>query len=104
MSEPSEPTRNLFDMLETPSAPSVIPDAVPAQPVSSPSKERQPGSLYDISPGCICMGDGLMGMPCDAPTHAKLRNPSKERQQKTKISKQPKDNPMKNTQPYGARP
>lgn len=29
-------------------------------------------SLYEIPEGCICMGDGLMGMKCDAPTHAKL--------------------------------
>lgn len=30
-------------------------------------------SLYDIPPGCICMGDGLMGMKCDAASHAKLK-------------------------------
>jgi hypothetical protein len=28
-------------------------------------------SLYDIPPGCICKGDGLNGMKCDAPEHAK---------------------------------
>jgi len=30
-------------------------------------------SLYDIPFGCICMGDGLMGMKCEATEHAKLR-------------------------------
>jgi hypothetical protein len=30
-------------------------------------------SLYDIPPGCICHGDGLMGMKCEATEHAKLR-------------------------------
>jgi hypothetical protein len=32
-------------------------------------------SLYDIPPGCICMGDGLFGVKCWAPTHARLRQP-----------------------------
>ena len=27
-------------------------------------------SLYNIPPGCICMGDGLYGMRCDAEEHA----------------------------------
>lgn len=30
-------------------------------------------SAYDIPPGCICHGDGLYGMHCDAPKHATLR-------------------------------
>ena len=30
-------------------------------------------SLYDIPPGCICMGDGLFGMKCNAPKHARLK-------------------------------
>ena len=30
-------------------------------------------SLYDIPPGCICVGDGLMGVPCDAPVHPRLK-------------------------------
>ena len=32
-----------------------------------------PKSLYDIPPGCICLGDGLMGMKCTATKHARLR-------------------------------
>ena len=32
-----------------------------------------PESLYDIPPGCICQGDGLMGMECTATEHARLR-------------------------------
>jgi hypothetical protein len=36
-------------------------------------------SLYDIPEGCICMGDGLFGMKCDAKTHAVLRNPPDEK-------------------------
>ncbi len=31
-------------------------------------------SLYDIPFGCICMGDGLMGMKCEATEHATLKN------------------------------
>jgi hypothetical protein len=31
-------------------------------------------SLYCIPPGCICHGDGLMGMKCDAPEHARLKS------------------------------
>jgi len=27
-------------------------------------------SLYEIPPGCICQGDGLLGMRCPAPKHA----------------------------------
>jgi len=27
-------------------------------------------SLYEIPPGCICQGDGLLGMRCAAPKHA----------------------------------
>lgn len=30
-------------------------------------------SLYEIPPGCICMGDGLMGMKCEAKEHARLK-------------------------------
>lgn len=30
-------------------------------------------SLYDIPAGCICRGDGLLGMRCDAPQHATLK-------------------------------
>jgi hypothetical protein len=30
-------------------------------------------SLYDIPPGCICQGDGLLGMPCYAKEHARLK-------------------------------
>jgi hypothetical protein len=30
-------------------------------------------SLYDIPPGCICMGDGLFGTECLAPKHATLK-------------------------------
>jgi hypothetical protein len=39
-------------------------------------------SLYDIPAGCICMGDGLYGMPCSSSTHAvidRLREVMKER-------------------------
>lgn len=35
-------------------------------------------SLYHIPDGCICMGDGLFGMRCDAPEHARKINPSRE--------------------------
>lgn len=28
-------------------------------------------SRYEIPPGCICLGDGLMGMKCEAPEHAR---------------------------------
>src|ERR1035438_9318557 len=28
---------------------------------------------HDIPPGCICLGDGLMGMKCDALAHARLK-------------------------------
>jgi hypothetical protein len=31
-------------------------------------------SLYCIPPSCICHGDGLMGMKCDAPEHARLKS------------------------------
>lgn len=27
-------------------------------------------STYKIPPGCICLGDGMLGMKCEAPTHA----------------------------------
>lgn len=30
-------------------------------------------SLYEIPDGCICMGDGLLGMPCTAKEHARLK-------------------------------
>lgn len=30
-------------------------------------------SLYQIPPGCICLGDGLYGMKCTAPEHARLK-------------------------------
>ena len=30
-------------------------------------------SLYYIPEGCICQGDGLMGMKCEAKDHAKLK-------------------------------
>jgi len=30
-------------------------------------------SLYEIPPGCICQGDGLLGMRCSATTHATKR-------------------------------
>lgn len=33
-------------------------------------------SLYDIPPSCVCMGDGLFGMKCDAPKHATLKTPN----------------------------
>ena len=33
----------------------------------------KPESLYDIPNGCICYGDGLMGMECTATEHARLR-------------------------------
>lgn len=29
-------------------------------------------SYYDIPAGCICMGDGMMGMRCEAPKHARM--------------------------------
>jgi hypothetical protein len=48
----------------------------PAKPKPEPSQEGGIGdskSLYDIPLGCICVGDGLMGMPCTASTHAKLK-------------------------------
>ena len=32
-------------------------------------------SLYDIPPGCICQGDGLMNMKCEATEHARLKKP-----------------------------
>jgi hypothetical protein len=35
-------------------------------------------SLYDIPPGCICMGDGLMGMKCEATKHAIVKVPTVE--------------------------
>lgn len=38
-----------------------------------PSK---PESLYEIPEGCICQGDGLMGMPCYAKEHAYLKKPA----------------------------
>ena len=38
-----------------------------------------PESLYDIPPGCICQGDGLMGMECTAAEHAQLKDPRDER-------------------------
>jgi hypothetical protein len=37
----------------------------------------KPESLYDIPPGCICYGDGLLGMECTATEHARLRVPEK---------------------------
>ena len=30
-------------------------------------------SLYEIPPGCICLGDGLMGVKCEASQHARLK-------------------------------
>jgi hypothetical protein len=33
---------------------------------------RKKQSLYVIPRGCICMGDGLMGMTCNASEHARL--------------------------------
>ena len=30
-------------------------------------------SLYSIPEGCICMGDGMLGMPCTATSHATLK-------------------------------
>jgi hypothetical protein len=30
-------------------------------------------SLYEIPDGCICLGDGLMGMQCTAKEHARLK-------------------------------
>ena len=38
-----------------------------------PEGEPNTKSLYDIPPGCICLGDGLMGMKCTATKHARLR-------------------------------
>jgi hypothetical protein len=29
------------------------------------------GRLYEIPDGCICLGDGLYGMPCDAKDHVR---------------------------------
>jgi hypothetical protein len=49
-------------------------------------------SLYEIPPGCICMGDGLMGMRCDAPTHARLKHrpvTKTERKRKSSALAQP---------------
>jgi len=34
---------------------------------------REMKSLYEIPPGCICQGDGLLGMRCSAITHATKR-------------------------------
>lgn len=31
-------------------------------------------SVVNDAPGCICLGDGLMGMKCLAPTHAMYRS------------------------------
>jgi hypothetical protein len=31
-------------------------------------------SLYHIPDGCICKGDGLFGIPCTAPKHARLKS------------------------------
>jgi hypothetical protein len=31
-------------------------------------------SLFVIPPGCICLGDGLLGMECRAPEHATLKD------------------------------
>ena len=31
-------------------------------------------SLYEIPDGCICFGDGLMGMKCTAKEHARLKD------------------------------
>jgi len=41
-----------------------------------PRLEGEPNtkSLYDIPSGCICLGDGLMGMECTATEHARLRD------------------------------
>ena len=38
------------------------------------SDAKKKESLYDIPPGCICMGDGLYGMKCNAPKHATLKH------------------------------
>ena len=43
-----------------------------------PEDEQPPKSLYDIPTGCICQGDGLMGMECHAAEHARLRVDLKE--------------------------
>lgn len=43
-----------------------------AKPLSEDQPKKRE-SLYDIPPGCICMGDGLMGMPCPATEHARLK-------------------------------
>ena len=34
-------------------------------------------SLYEIPDGCICLGDGLMGMKCTAKEHARLKGPQR---------------------------
>ena len=39
-----------------------------------PEGEPNTKSLYDIPSGCICLGDGLMGMECTATEHARLRD------------------------------
>lgn len=33
-------------------------------------------SLYEIPHGCICLGDGMNGMKCDAKTHARMKLPA----------------------------
>ena len=43
----------------------------------------KPESLYDIPPGCICYGDGLMGMECTATEHARLRVPGRIQRKRT---------------------
>lgn len=34
---------------------------------------KQDSSLYYIPKGCICMGDGLLGMKCESQEHARLK-------------------------------
>lgn len=37
-------------------------------------------SPYEIPPECICLGDGLMGMKCEAAEHARLKMPERDPQ------------------------
>lgn len=39
--------------------------------LKSPEEKRK--SLYDIPPGCICLGDGMLGEKCEAKEHYKLK-------------------------------
>jgi hypothetical protein len=54
-------------------------DASNAAPVvtQAGAEALEAKSLYCIPPGCICHGDGLMGMRCDAPEHARLKSSGK---------------------------